>query len=247
VAAPEPPGTASPSSAGPGVGHGGLDIAANVGFAGTLFYNHRHAPGEPSVSGMILVAPTGSHGSGAPPDDTVVTINDVPLVHAAVSARYFVVDPAGQQPLITTDGFLHISAASTATGASRALNLACPFALAVKLTPRPGALPAGTGDIQLAWPAGALPVQARDYSAFGLTAPTVTLWGFDLASQARSFVSNSQPLAADATGAVVPLRPTTATGYAVDLAYPGIFFVDGETAGVCGRVQRFVYSKSSGP
>jgi hypothetical protein len=229
------------------VGHGGLDIAANAGFAGTLLYNHRHAPGEPSVRGMILVAPTGTHGSGAPPDDTVVTINGVPLVHASpnpgVSARYFVVDPVGQQPLIASDGFLHISAASPATGASRALDLACPFALAVTLTPGPGPLAAGIGQIQLSWPAGALPVQARDYSAFGLAPATVTLWGFEPASQALSFVSNSQPLAADAIGAIVPLGTTTASGYAVDVAFPGVFFVDGETAGVCGRVQRFVYSK----
>ena len=199
------------------------------------------------MKGMILVAPTGTHGSGAPPDDTVVTINGVPLVHApgdpSFSARYFVVDPAGQQPLIAADGFLHISAASSATGASRALNLACPFALAATLTPPPGALAPGTDQIQLAWPAGALPVQSRDYSAFGLTAATVTLRGFELATQVLSFVSNSQPLAADATGAIVPLGITTASGYAVDVAFPGIFFVDGETGGVCGRVQRFVYSK----
>jgi hypothetical protein len=245
AAPPEPPGTNSPSSAGPGVGHGGLDIAANAGFAGTLFYNHRHVAGEPSVSGMILVAPTGTHGSGVPPDDTVVTINGVPLVHAnlAASARYFIVDPAGQQPVLGSDGFLHVSAASASTDASRDLNLACPFALAATLTPRPGALPEGTGQIQLAWPAGSLPVQARDYSAFGLMAPSVTLRGFELATQVLSFISNSQPVAPDATGAIVPLRATTASGYAVDVSFPGIFFVDGETAGVCGRIQPFVYSK----
>jgi hypothetical protein len=41
----------------------------------------------------------------------------------------------------------------------------------------------------------------------------------------------------------VAVAAAAASAYAVELRYPGVFFVDGETGGACGRTQRFIYAK----
>jgi hypothetical protein len=243
----EPPGTNLPSSASPlGGGGGGLDIGANFGPGGALFFNDRPALGEPSISGLVVVIQAATQGA-PPPADTVVTLNGVQLVHAvlggAVSPMYFTVDPAGTQPTIAPDGFLHLNASSASTGASRTLNLACPDAVAATLTPAPGASLSGAPSVKLSWPSGSLPVQARDFTAFGLVGPSASLHGFDGATGSMSSIANPQLLAPDSGGATLAVGATTASGYAVELRYPGVFFLDGETGGACGRTQRFIYVK----
>jgi len=238
----EPPGTTDPSNA--TARGGGLEVAANVqGFGGALFFNDLPMAGEPVISGRIQVAPVGTAG-GPPPADTVVTLNGVALVKVVVgNTTYFTVDPGGTQPTIAPDGFLHISASSASTGASRALNLACPNAIAATLTPAPGASLSGVSGVSLSWATGSLPVQGRDFSAFNLDLPSVSLHGFDSATHAMSFIASPQPLAVTSVSATVPVGATSASGYAVELRYPGVFFLDGETGGACGRTQRFIYAK----
>jgi hypothetical protein len=237
----EPPGTTEPSGA--TARGGGLEIGANAGPGGALFINDLPLAGEPTISGRIQVAPVGTAG-GPPPGDTLVTLNGVTLVRQIVgNTTYFTVDPGGPQPTIGADGFLHINASSASTGTSRALNLACPFAIAATLTPAPGASLSGVSSVDLAWPSGSIPVQGRDFSAFGLEPPSVSIHGFDSATRAMTFIANPQLLAVDSTGAAVPVAATSASGYAIELRYPGVFFLDGETGGACGRTQRFIYVK----
>lgn len=226
-----------------GGGGGGLDIGTQNAAGGALFFHDEPLHGETSVTGLITVIPGGAQG-GPPPADTVVTLNGIPLVRAVAGGSNFKVDPAGPQPTVGADGFLHITASSASASAQRVLNLACPFAIPVTLTPSEGASLSGVAQVQLAWPAGSLPVQGRDFSAFGLVAPSVTLLGFDAATNVTSFLgSNPQPLAAAATGATLAVSPTTASAYMVELRYPGVFFIDGQTGGACGRTRRFHFAR----
>ncbi len=242
------PGTTAPSTTtATAPGGGGLDIGTQFAPGGALFFQDAPLRGEASVTGLVTVAPGGAQG-GPPPADTVVTLNGVPLVHAAIagasSPSLFTVDPTGPQPTIGADGFLHITASSASASARRVLNLACPFAIAVSPSPAAGSSLASVAQVQLAWGAGALPVQGRDFSAFGLTPPAVSLLGFDGATDTATDLGASfRPLAADAAGATVALTPTSTTGYLVELRYPGVYFIDGQTGGACGRTRRFAYSK----
>ncbi len=111
------------------------------------------------------------------------------------------------------------------------------------LTPAPGASLSGVSGVSLSWATGSLPVQGRDFSAFNLDLPSVSLHGFDSATHAMSFIASPQPLAVTSVSATVPVGATSASGYAVELRYPGVFFLDGETGGACGRTQRFIYAK----
>jgi hypothetical protein len=176
-----------------------------------------------------------------------VTLNGVKLAHALLggtpSPKLFTVDAAGPQPTIAPDGFLHISASSPSAGLTRELNLACPSAIPVTLAPAAGSSLAGVAALRLDWPTGSLPLQGRDFSAFGLAPPSVELDGLDPATGALSFIGGVQLLPASAAGADLAVGATAAPAYAVELRYPGVFFLDGETGGACGRTQRFMYAR----
>lgn len=236
----QPPGTTQPSSSG---GSASLQVGANAGPGGALFYNDHPALGEARVSGLVVVRKS----DGSPtPADTVVTLNGVDLVHAVLggtpSPNHFTVDPAGAQPTISADGFLYLTVSSASAGLTRTLALACPAAVALTLTPSPGSSLAGVSSVGLDW-TPALPVQGRDFSAFGLAPPSASLHGFDPATGEMSFVGSPVLVAPGALSATVPVAATAAPAYAVELRYPGVFFLDGETGGACGRTQRLLYSK----
>ena len=55
--------------------------------------------------------------------------------------------------------------------------------------------------------------------------------------------SSPQPLAPDSVGATRAVDATTASGYAAELRYPGVFFIDGQTGGACCRTQHFIYGR----
>jgi hypothetical protein len=81
------------------------DSALQVGAGSGVEFIDHPALGEPSVKGLILVNASGVRQTPtAPPADTVVSLNGVPLVRAVVngatSERFFTVDPAGPQPAI---------------------------------------------------------------------------------------------------------------------------------------------------
>ena len=188
----EPPGTTAPSSSG---GSAALQVGANAGAGGALFFNDVPALGEPRISGLVVV----QKSDGSPtPADMVVNLNGVDLVHAVLggtpSPSYFTVDPSGPQPTIGADGFLHLTASSASQGLTRTLHLACPFAVDLTLTPPAGASLSGATSVRLDW-TGALPVQGRDLSAFGLGPPTASLHGLDPATRALSFVGSPVAIA----------------------------------------------------
>jgi hypothetical protein len=235
----QPPGTTDPSSSS---GSATLEIGANAGPGGTLYFNDRPALGEPTISGLVLV----QQGHGPPPADTVATLNGVALVHAVLggtpSQSYFTVDPGGPQPTIAPDGFLHLTASSASAGATRLLHLACPFAAAVTPTPAAGSSLSGLSTVRLDW-TQPLPVNPSTSFAFGLVPASASLLGYDAGTRALSGAVGTLPLGPAALEASLTVGTTAASGFVAELRYPGIFFLDGETGGACGRTQRFIYSK----
>jgi hypothetical protein len=210
---------------------GGLQIATTG-----LFVIDSPVTGEPSIAGMVLAA---FSGGGGTPADTVVTLNGVALAHWSVNPSYFVVSPTGPQPALGADGILHLFASSASTSTSRALDLACPAPIAVTANPVAGASLAGSSVLTLAWPA--LPQNVPAVMNFFL-APSAALYAYDAANNAIAGGSGFQQLNQASTTAILTVAPTTATGYLAELRYPGLYLLDGNTGGVCGRAERFTFT-----
>ncbi|HEX7624746.1 MAG TPA: hypothetical protein VF400_14310 [Anaeromyxobacteraceae bacterium] len=236
-----PPGTTAFSG---NSGDAGLQVAAGSG----LTYIDNPVAGEPSIVGQVLVS---DFRQGLPllppPADTTVTLNGVRLVHAVVngvaSDRFFTVDPAGPQPTIASDGFLHITASSASASLTRTLFLACPFFVPVTSTPPAGSALAAGATLQLAW-TDPLPQQPLGFSEPGFSGPAATLAPYDpaLDRQTGPFIGPS--MLPTAHHASIQVSAPSATGYLAELRYPGIFFIDGQTGGFCGRTTRLVFSAS---
>lgn len=209
-------------------GGGGLQLATTG-----LYVLDAPGPGEPSIDGTITVV--GSGHSGAPAD-TVVTINGVAL---AGGAGRFHVAPTGPRPALGADGVLHIVASSAATRQSRPFDLACPAAIAITANPAPGASLAGVASVDLSWT-----------TAFPQSAAAVINF-FD---PARAMLNPYDP----ATGAIGPgtgailFQPAplsvslttvpTTTAYRAEVRYPGVYLLDGNSGGVCGRAERLAFA-----
>jgi len=168
----------------------------------------------------------------------VVTLNGVALAHWSTSPSYFVVSPTGPQPVLGADGFIHLVASSVSARSSRPLDLACPAQIAVTATPAPGASLAGVATLVLTWPA--LPQNVPSVMNF-FTPPSATLFAYDPATNTLGGGTGFQALFQASTSAALAVAPVPA-GYLAELRYPGLYLLDGNSGGVCGRAQRFAFT-----
>jgi len=230
VGASLPPGATGASSSSGGQA---LQMATPTG----LFVVDHPLAGEPSVAGFVLVI---GGGLAAAPADTEVTLNGVTLVHApGLAAGYFAVDPTKPQPELGADGYLHLLASSPSTKAQRALNLACPDPVPVTTMPAPGTSLAGVATLALSWTA-ALPVNMPVFQNAGLVPPvTVSLWAVDDTRHATAL--DGHWLTTASASATLSVQP--APGYVAELRYPGVYFLDGNTGGICGRTIRASFTR----
>jgi hypothetical protein len=159
-----------------------------------------------------------------------------------LSAGWFSVDPAGPQPPLGADRFLHLVATSRSTKGTRILNLPCPAPVAVTTSPVAGSSLAGVTSLNIAWTPFPQNVPLFLNGSF-LDAPTVLLSSFDLASGAAVSGIALQYLGQQSLNATFTVPPTTSTGYQVTLTYPGVYVLDGQTGGACGRVQRITFAR----
>ena len=72
---------------------------------------------------------------------------------------------------------------------------------------------------------------------------TALLSSFDLASGPAVSGIALQFLGQQSLNATVRVPPTTSTSYQVTLTYPGVYVLDGQTGGMCGRVQRITFAR----
>jgi hypothetical protein len=223
---------------GGGVGGGGggkMQIATTHGITVIEHAN----PGEASMTGLVQAALAGSRMT---PADTVVMLNGVRLVHApGLAPAYFQVDPAGEQPMVGADGFLHITASSASTQTSRALDLQCPAHIPVTTTPAEGASLSGVPSVELAW-STPLPQSATAVLTF-FDPANALLASYDVVSGQVTGGISFQTLFQSASGASLPVQPTNSTGYIAKFTYPGVYLLDGNSGGVCGVEERFVFSQ----
>jgi len=196
-------------------------------------------PGEASMSGFVLAEMSGTFST---PADTVVTVNGVPLIHApGLAPAWFVVDPNGPQPAVGADGFLHISASSASANASRLLDLQCPARVVVATSPAPGSSLAGAAALDMAWTK--LPQNNTLFvtGSFSMDPPAAMLAQYDLATGAIVGPVGMNVLSQAALDTGIAVQPAAATGYVAELRYPGIYKLDGNSGGYCGRAQRYTY------
>jgi hypothetical protein len=224
-----------------GGGGGGGGGGAKMQIATTHGMNVIEHPdvGQASMTGFVQAALAGDHTT---PSDTIVTLNGVRLVHVpGLAPAWFQVDPAGVQPVVGADGFLHITASSVSANTTRTLNLPCPAHMPVTTTPVEDSSLSGVDAVTLAWP---FPLVQNAASVLTFFDPaSVTLASYDLVSGTVtggiSFVSLPQT----AMSATVPVGPTNSTGYVVKFNYPGQYVLDGNSGGVCAVEERFLFSR----
>jgi len=246
---PPPPGTPPPAPPNPlplPVGGNGSN-RFEVGAANGL-YLQDPTPGEPSVSGFVVVT-LKALGGGLPgntPADTVVTMNGVPLLRDPnLNGNFFRLDPAGPQPVIGSGGQMVVVATATdpKTGKpiQRQLVMECPKDIAVTSTPDIGASLAGSPTVTITSPSDitfnvGVPIVASIF-------PQATLFGYNRAAGTLAPSGSPQNIGPGPLNITVPVAPTAADAYLLDLRWPGVFILDGQTGGFCGLTKRWTYTK----
>jgi len=247
---PPPPGTPPPADPNQvvlpvgGNGSNRFEFGAQQGL-----YIQDPTPGEPTVRGFLNVS-LGAAGGGLPgnaPADTVVTINGVPMLRdPTLNGNFFRMDAAGPQPKIGTGGQMVIVATATdpKTGKpiQRSLVFPCPKDITVSSTPAIGSSLAGAASVTITSPS--------DISfniGVGIAAgnfPQATLFGYDRATVTISPSGSPHNIAPGPLNITVPVTPSAAgDAYLLDLRWPGLFILDGQTGGFCGLAKRWTYTK----
>ena len=204
-----------------------------------LYLVDNPAPGEASIRGLVTAMMSGTY---ATPADTVVTINGTRLIPApGLNFGWFMVDPKAPQPLIGSNGTLQIQASSQAANTTRVLKLQCPAPAALSATPGVGSSLNGMTSVNLAWtqlPQNVAAVLVGTFMDFPLT----VLSSYDIASNTATGGVGSQFINQSSVGATLAVKPAASTGYLAQLSYPGVYVLDGNSGGNCGRVQRAVFT-----
>jgi hypothetical protein len=209
-----------------GGGGGRFQFAVN-----SLFYNPRPAAGEGQWQGYVYVA-----ASFVLPADLTVTFNGVPLVRGPLG---WVVVPAGAQPAPDAAGNLVVVASSVSAKISRSLTLPCAPDVAVTADPVEGSSLSGVAAVALSYDAA---LTAGDTTIPISQYASGTLYGYDAASDTLGNVV-SFVYAIGLTSTSLTVAPTSSPGYAAQLTYPGLYILDGNTGGSCGRVKRLFFAQ----
>jgi hypothetical protein len=196
-------------------GGGGGGLTVHIATMHGLYVVDNPQPGEPSMRGWVFIAFRGN-SQATWPQDLVVTVNGVPLIHdpaPGTAAGYYIVDPQGQQPVLGADGFLHVTASSRSAKTSRLLDLPCPAPVVITSTPAAGSSLGGAASLDLAWTA--LPQNAALFAngGFNVDMPNTRLLSYDVVTgYANGFLGQglmSQGQAA--LGTSIPVLPSTSS------------------------------------
>ncbi|HEY6908405.1 MAG TPA: PKD domain-containing protein [Myxococcales bacterium] len=246
---PPPPGTPPPASANPtplpvgGNGSHRFEMGAAQGL-----YLQDPATGEPTVSGFVVVNLAASGGGlpGNAPPDTVVTLNGVALLRDPnLNGNFFRLDPAGPKPSVGWGGQIVLVATGTdpSTGKpiQRQLVMNCPVDIPVNSVPPIGSLITGVASVNITSPADitfnvGIPLMASIF-------PQAQLFGYDRATRGLLPSGAAVNIAPGPLNVTVPVTPTTGDAYLLDLRWPGVFVLDGQTGGFCGLAKRWTYAK----
>jgi hypothetical protein len=112
----------------------------------------------------------------------------------------------------------------------------------VTSSPAVGASLAGAATLDMVW--SPLPQNAALFvtGSFSMDPPVAHLFGYDVATGTFGAFVGQSFLSQASVSTSIPVQPTANTGYVSELIYPGIYNLDGNSGGYCGRVQRYVYT-----
>jgi hypothetical protein len=77
--------------------------------------------------------------------------------------------------------------------------------------------------------------------SFSMDPPAALLAQYDLATGTMVGPVGMNVLSQASVDTSIAVQPTAASGYVSELRYPGIYKLDGNSGGYCGRAQRFTY------
>jgi hypothetical protein len=244
-----PPGTPPPAAPNPtplpvgGNGSNRFEVGAAQGL-----YLQDPAAGEPTVSGFVVVT-LGALGGGLPgnaPADTVVTMNGVALLRdPRLNGNFFRLDPAGPQPSIGWGGQMVLVATGTdpkdGKPIQRTLVLPCPRDIQVTSAPAIGSVITGTPSLHITSPSDiTLNVGIPELQSIF---PQAQLFGYDRATRTLAPSGIAHNIVPGPLDVTVPVTPTAADAYLLDLRWPGTWILDGQTGGFCGLAKRWTYAK----
>jgi K319-like protein len=255
---PPPPGTPLPAPPNPNPiangGSGSARFEMGTGLAG--IYIRDPAAGEDNILGGVIVtlgSIGGGGGSQVPPTDTTVTINGVPMLRDPNAAdSSFILDPAQPQPKVGSGGQLILVAKATLTTVDskgnvkltpieRQLVLPCPSDIEVSSTPPIGSPISSLASFNV--------TSLSDITlnpgvvALSQTFPQAILLGYDRATRKLSPPSVAINLPPGPLDVNVPVSPSAGDAYLMQLQWPGIFILDGQSGGFCGLQKRWTYAK----
>lgn len=172
-----------------------------------------------------LVAPT-----------AIVTVNGKALKPVDNVSGAFQVNPA-DVPIIESDGQLTIAA--SASGRSASITVECPEDLTMTTSPPAGAALAVGDRVTVSWPRELF---VNDTNSW-LFEPTLTMQGYDGASNAAAFNKAMANLAKGARSGTVDALSASESGYLLTLTFPGVLKYEDGNSAICFRTNRVVFSK----
>ena len=247
---PVPPGTPAPdlrpAPAAPigASGNGRWQFGSETGL-----YVVDPAVGEISIQGATpgsVPLVSVSLNKGAPPADTTITLNGVKLVRVASNPLFeWTVDPAGPQPIVGSGGFIDL-VASDGSGRQREMVLPCPSDVNMTSIPGIGSSLASSSSIQISF-ARTIVLNPAGIPSLAGVFPSATLVGYNTATGALVPGALGQNgIGAGQLGVTVPIvGRTTAAAYLMDVRWPGLFQLDGETGVFCGLAKRWTYTNEA--
>jgi hypothetical protein len=253
---PPPPGTPPPAAPNPTpIANGGSGSNRFEMGTGSLgLYIRDPAAGEATVQGFVTVTLGAiSGGSQVPPADTRVTLNGVQLINAPnTNLQTFIVDPAGPQPQVGSGGQIVLVATATeitvnnkgvviTTPIQRQLVLPCASDIDVSTTPAIGSALSSLASLNITSPSNI--TLNLGVAIVAQTFPQAQLFGYDRATRTLASSGMAINLPPGPLDTNVPVSPTAADGYLLQLQWPGVFILDGQSGGFCGLTKRWFYSK----
>jgi len=192
--------------------------------------------GEPHVDGEVYVSVNGT----APPADTTVEINGVPLVRRELPGSPespFRVDVAGPQPEPDAEGMVTITVRSGAL--VKTMSLPCPPDLAVTSSAAPDSYLRGKPAVQLSWDGDIEANTENPFPTAFTTAAKLMHYRYDTHVIGDEHYSTKY-VAAGTRSVSLDVAPSD-DGFCAELRWQGKFFQDGNSRGFCGRAKRIEY------
>lgn len=191
---------------------------------------------EPRLDGEVYVSVNGA----APPPDTTVEINGVPLARRELPGSPeipFALDAASPQPEPDADGLVHVTVRSGAL--SKTMSLPCPPDVALTSSAPPDGNLRDVPAVQLSWD-GDLEANAENPFPTAFTT-SAKLMHYSYATHEIGDEHYATKYVADGGRSVSLEVAPSDDGFCAEVRWQGAFLQSGNSRGFCGRAKRIEY------